>query len=123
MSKIANSTQPTTISRILKLLRLAEGVSARELARLLDLSPAYISAIETGRREPTLRVLNAYGAYFGISPATLLYILEENLLASNAELMVRIFEKKVEGEERRRQETESKAIAQRTSGTLQPIYS
>jgi transcriptional regulator with XRE-family HTH domain len=88
----------TTINRILKLLRNAEGISAKELAKRVGLSPAYISEIETGKKEPTLKVLNAYGSFFGISPANLLYIQEENLSASNAELIVKIFEKKVESE-------------------------
>jgi transcriptional regulator with XRE-family HTH domain len=87
-----------TINRILRLLRVAEDITARELAGKLGLSASYISEIETGKKEPTLKVLNAYGAFFGISPANLLYIQEESPSASNAELMVGIFERKVESE-------------------------
>ncbi|MDR2715444.1 MAG: helix-turn-helix domain-containing protein, partial [Coriobacteriaceae bacterium] len=85
MSAKGNDAQKTTLGRVLRLLRNAEGISAAELATRLGWSPSYISAIETGKKEPTLRILNDYGQYFGISPATLLYILEENLYASNAE--------------------------------------
>jgi len=95
--------QETTLGKVLKLLRNAEGISAAELASRLGWSPSYISAIETGKKEPTLRILNDYGRYFGISPATLLYILEENLYASNAELMIKVLENKAAGEERKRQ--------------------
>lgn len=66
--------KPPIINRILKLLRHAEGVSAKDLAKKLGISKAYVSALETGGREPTLRILNAYRDFFGISPATLLYV-------------------------------------------------
>jgi len=103
MSTVGSDKMEVTLGRVLKLLRNAEGITAAELAGRLGWSSSYISALETGKKEPTLRVLNGYGQYFGISPATLLYILEENLHASNAELMIKVLENKVASEERKRQ--------------------
>jgi len=124
MSAKGNDAQKTTLGRVLRLLRNAEGISAAELATRLGWSPSYISAIETGKKEPTLRILNDYGQYFGISPATLLYILEENLYASNAELMIKVLENKVASEERKRQAA-ARPAKKETSKTRQlaPIYS
>jgi transcriptional regulator with XRE-family HTH domain len=99
-----------TISRLLRLLRTIDDISAKDLSKEIGLSATYISEIETGKKEPTLRVLNAYGAYFGISPANLLYIQEENLHGSNAELIVKIIEKRAEAE-RKRSKVDSKAGA------------
>ncbi len=41
--------------------RLAE-LSQRELARLADLSDAYLSQLERGRHEPSVRVVTGVGA-------------------------------------------------------------
>ncbi len=38
-------------------LRLASGLSQAELARLVDLSPSFLSRVEHDKREPTLSVL------------------------------------------------------------------
>ena len=84
------------INKILKMLRIAESMSARDLAGLIELSPSYISDIETGRKKPTLGVLEKYGQYFGISPANLLYLQESNQHASNTELLFKVLEKKLE---------------------------
>jgi transcriptional regulator with XRE-family HTH domain len=106
---------------MLRLLRNVEDITAKELASEINLSPSYISEIETGKKAPTLKVLNVYGEYFGISPANLLYIQEEGLNDSNAELIVRIFEKKAEAERKRDDSKHVKhAKTKRQSSALQP---
>jgi transcriptional regulator with XRE-family HTH domain len=97
--------QLATISRIMKLLRTTEGLSEGELAEHLGISLSYVSALETGKREPTLRALNAYARHFGIRAADLLYIAEDNMSATNAELVIKVFERKIEAEKSKRQET------------------
>jgi transcriptional regulator with XRE-family HTH domain len=56
------------IGKSLRALRAESGIGLRELCRLADLSPAALSAIETGRSSPTLatlhRVLKAMGRDF-----------------------------------------------------------
>jgi transcriptional regulator with XRE-family HTH domain len=114
MGKKSNDDkQLATISRIFKLLRTTEGLSEGELAGHLGISLSYVSALETGKREPTLRALNAYARHFGIRAADLLYIAEDTMSATNAELVVKVFERKMEAEKSRRQ----KALASKATGS------
>ncbi len=41
----------------LRAARVAKQVSLRELAKTLDISPAYLSAIETGQRTPNTQIM------------------------------------------------------------------
>ena len=43
-----------TVSDILKAARLNRGWSARQLSELADLSPSYVSKVESGRINPSL---------------------------------------------------------------------
>jgi transcriptional regulator with XRE-family HTH domain len=54
--------------------RLAE-LSQRELARLADLSDAYLSQLERGLHEPSVRVVNALAGALNIPPDKLLRFL------------------------------------------------
>lgn len=45
---------------IFKLMRIARGVTARQLAEELDVSPSYIHAIEKGERQPSEKLYNDY---------------------------------------------------------------
>jgi transcriptional regulator with XRE-family HTH domain len=54
--------------------RLAE-LSQRELARLADLSDAYLSQLERGLHEPSVRVVNALAGALNIPPDKLLTFL------------------------------------------------
>jgi len=91
MSEKTNNSA-LTIGRMFKLLRVTKGLSARQLTEALGFSTSYISELETGKKEPTLRVLNAYGLYFGIRPTTLLGILEEPVTGGAADAIIRVFE-------------------------------
>ena len=53
-------------------LRSSKGYSQQEFARLLDISPSYLSLIEKGHREPTIPLLRAMAAKLG-APATVLF--------------------------------------------------
>jgi len=95
------STEILTIGRMLKLLRAVEGVSAKELGVQIGFSAPYISELETGKKKPTLRVLDAYSKYFGISTGTLLDMQRIGIHGSNAELIVRLFEEILAAEKNR----------------------
>jgi len=58
-------------------------------------------------------------SYFGISSADLLYIQEEGLYDSNAELVVRLFEKKAESERLKKQQDRSSRKLEPKSVALQ----
>jgi transcriptional regulator with XRE-family HTH domain len=57
----------------LRQIRLERGMSLRELARRLDLSPSSISQIETGKMQPSVRTLYAFVAEFGVTVDEVLF--------------------------------------------------
>jgi len=57
----------------LREIRLERGISLRELARRLDLSPSSISQIETGKMQPSVRTLYAFVAEFGVTVDEVLF--------------------------------------------------
>jgi transcriptional regulator with XRE-family HTH domain len=57
----------------LREIRLERGISLREIARRLDLSPSSISQIETGKIQPSVRTLYALAAEFGVSVDEILF--------------------------------------------------
>jgi transcriptional regulator with XRE-family HTH domain len=57
----------------LREIRLERGISLRELARRLDLSPSSISQIETGKMRPSVRTLYAFVAEFGVTVDEVLF--------------------------------------------------
>jgi transcriptional regulator with XRE-family HTH domain len=98
------------INRILKMLRIADELSARELGSQINLSISYISDIETGRKKPTLVVLEKYGQYFGISPANLLLLQEGNEHASNTELLFKVLERRLAAMELEKAPAETETV-------------
>lgn len=65
---VANVSQTLSgIGQRLRRIRLEHGISLRELARRLDLSPSAVSKIETGKMRPSLRTLHALVAEFELS--------------------------------------------------------
>jgi transcriptional regulator with XRE-family HTH domain len=64
--------QLETLGQFIHTQRKLANLSLRELAALTDLSNAYISQIERGLHEPSLRVLRALATALGVSPETLL---------------------------------------------------
>jgi transcriptional regulator with XRE-family HTH domain len=57
----------------LRAIRLRRGLSLRELARRVDLSPSSISQIETGKMRPSVRTLYALVSEFGITVDAVLF--------------------------------------------------
>jgi transcriptional regulator with XRE-family HTH domain len=64
--------QVEALGRYLRTQRQISDLSLRELARMTNLSNAYISQLERGLHEPSLRVLRALADALGISLETLL---------------------------------------------------
>lgn len=65
-------SQVEAFGRYLKAQRQISDLSLRELARMTNLSNAYISQLERGQHEPSLRVLRALAGALGIPLETLL---------------------------------------------------
>src|SRR6476646_6505348 len=57
----------------LRAIRLRRGLSLRELARRLELSPSSISQIETGKMQPSVRTLYAFVSEFGVTVDEVLF--------------------------------------------------
>ena len=57
----------------LRAIRRSRGLSLRELARRLDLSPSSISQIETGKMQPSVRTLYALVSEFGVTVDEVLF--------------------------------------------------
>jgi transcriptional regulator with XRE-family HTH domain/mannose-6-phosphate isomerase-like protein (cupin superfamily) len=54
------------VGRRLRRARLAAGISARELARRVDLSPSFISQVELGRTRPSVGTLYSIATELGV---------------------------------------------------------
>jgi transcriptional regulator with XRE-family HTH domain len=63
----------STLGPRLRAIRQRHGLSLRELARRLNLSPSSISQIETGKMQPSVRTLYAFVAEFGVTVDEVLF--------------------------------------------------
>ena len=64
---------PSVLGPRLRAIRLRRGLSLRELARRLELSPSSISQIETGKMQPSVRTLYAFVSEFGVTVDEVLF--------------------------------------------------
>ncbi|MGH9680523.1 MAG: helix-turn-helix domain-containing protein [Candidatus Acidiferrales bacterium] len=60
------------IGHTIRMLRTARKVSQGDLARILEVTPGYLSLVEQDKREPSLGLLNRVGEYFGVPVGFLL---------------------------------------------------
>jgi transcriptional regulator with XRE-family HTH domain len=67
------SDASSTLGPRLRAIRLRRGLSLRELARRLELSPSAISQIETGKMQPSVRTLYALVSEFGVTVDEVLF--------------------------------------------------
>lgn len=65
---------PLSLGRALKQIRLAAGLSQRELAGKLDVDPTYISHLEKDRRDPSVKFLKRFAAANGVPTSSLLAV-------------------------------------------------
>jgi transcriptional regulator with XRE-family HTH domain len=54
------------LGQAIKVVRTANGLRQREIARRLSVSPNYISLIEGGKREPSISFLNRLASVLGV---------------------------------------------------------
>jgi transcriptional regulator with XRE-family HTH domain len=60
----------------LRLIRVYHDMSQTALSRELGVSNSYLSEIESGKKQPTLDILNKYSERFGIPVSSLLFFSE-----------------------------------------------
>lgn len=66
------------LGRVLRGLRIERELTLEELARTSDLHWTYLSGIERGRRNPTLKVLAAVAAALDIKTSELIRLAEDD---------------------------------------------
>lgn len=64
------------IHEVLRLLRIFNDLKATELAKDLELSPSYISELESGKKQPSIDIIQKYAKRFNTSPSTILRMAE-----------------------------------------------
>jgi transcriptional regulator with XRE-family HTH domain len=60
------------IGHTIRMLRTAKKIRQGDLARLLEVTPGYLSLVEQDKREPSLGFLSRVGEYFGVPAGFLL---------------------------------------------------
>lgn len=63
---MAKDFEITLMGEAMKMIRLASGLTATDLAQELDWSQGYVSQIESGQRHPTVRNLKKWCEALGI---------------------------------------------------------
>lgn len=66
------------LHKALRLMRIFYDLSQKDLAEKLDISKSYLSEIESGKKQPTLDLLDRYSNIFDIPSSSILFF-SENL--------------------------------------------
>lgn len=64
------------LPQALKLLRTSHNFSQKELAQKLQTSSSYLSEIESGKKIPSVAVLDRYGQIFEMPVSSILFLAE-----------------------------------------------
>ncbi len=65
------------IGNALKIIRVFNDQTQKELADKLGISHSYLSQIESGKRNPTLETIRSYSEHFGIPVSSLMFFSEQ----------------------------------------------
>ena len=64
------------LNEALRLMRVFHDLSQKELAEKLGISKSYISEIESGKKPPTLELLNRYADIFDVPASSIMFFSE-----------------------------------------------
>ena len=64
------------LAEALRLIRVFHDVKQTELAARLDISKSHLSEIESGKKQPSLTLIDRYAAEFGIPRSSILFFAE-----------------------------------------------
>ena len=76
------------LSKALRLIRVFHDLKQKELATKLDISTSHLSEIESGKKQPSMQLLQRYSEEFKIPLSSILFF-SENLGKSKLEERVR----------------------------------
>ena len=65
-----------SVHRALRLLRVYHDLNQKDVAETLGLSKSYVSELESGRKRPTLEVLDNYAMTFDLPLSSLMLFIE-----------------------------------------------
>ena len=65
------------LSECLRLFRVFHDKKLIELAKELDISPGYLSEIESGKKPPSMELIKKYAKVFKTTPSAILFFSEE----------------------------------------------
>lgn len=78
------------ISDALRLIRQYHNLNQTQLASKISISISYMSEIESGKKEPSIELLQKYATYFNV-PLSSLIVFSETLDGSQSKSKVRAF--------------------------------
>ena len=64
------------LNEALRLIRVFYDLSQKQLAEKLGISKSYLSEIESGKKTPTIDLLNRYADYFDIPVSSIMFFAE-----------------------------------------------
>jgi transcriptional regulator with XRE-family HTH domain len=64
------------LDNALKMIRVFHDISQKQLAERLGIAPSFLSEIESGKKQPTLSLLEKYSEEFKIPVSSILYFSE-----------------------------------------------
>lgn len=63
-----------TLGSAIKKLRQSGGISQKDLAREIGVTPSYLSHVEAGRREPSIQMLREISEHLDVPPGLFLAV-------------------------------------------------
>jgi len=66
----------TMLHKALRLMRVFHNLSQKDLANKLDISKSYLSEIESGKKQPTLPLLDRYSQVFDVPVSSIMFFSE-----------------------------------------------
>jgi transcriptional regulator with XRE-family HTH domain len=78
------------ISKAIKLIRQYHNLNQTQLASRLSISTSYLSELESGKKEPSLDILQKYAECFNV-PLSSLVVFAETLEGSHSQSKARAF--------------------------------
>lgn len=64
------------LHKALRLMRVFHDLSQKDLAEKLDISKSYLSEIESGKKQPTLPLLERYSQVFNVPVSSIIFFSE-----------------------------------------------
>ncbi len=73
---MSETQKALTLNEALRLLRVFHDLTQKELAEKLGIAKSYISEIESGKKDPTLKLIYQYAMHFKVSASSILFFAE-----------------------------------------------